>query len=114
MRFLMPRTTWPQRVTAAVVVVTFVAAAVLVALAIYNNVEEPSEEAPKVPALSQDERDPARFGQVYPRHYALYLKTGDTSRGPSRYGGSDQEDKLEAYPYLRTIFAGYSFSKEYK
>ena len=113
MRFLMPRTTWPQRLAAAVVVALLLAVAVTVALVIRENVQEPSDEAPKVPPLAANERDPAKFGQVYPRHYALYLKTGEMSRDPSRYGGSDKEDKLAAYPYLRTIFKGYSFSKEY-
>src|SRR3989304_3362846 len=98
MRFLMPRTTWPQRLAAAVVVAVLVVVAVTGALVIRENVQEPSEEAPKVPPLAANERDPAKFGQVYPRHYALYLKTGEMARDPSRYRGPGKEGQRGALP----------------
>jgi nitrite reductase (cytochrome c-552) len=113
MRFLRLSTRSSQRLAAVVGLAVLLAVVVTLTLVVYENVQEPSGEAPKVPPLAQDERDPAVFGQVYPRHYDLYAKMADTSRGPSRYGGSDKEDKLEAYPYMRTLFKGYGFSKEY-
>ena len=113
MRSLIPRTTLTQRLAAVMSVAVLLAVVVSITLVVYDNVQEPTEEAPQVPPLAQDERDPAVFGQVYPRHYALYARMADTSKGPSRYGCSDKEDKLEAYPYLRALFKGYGFSKEY-
>jgi len=55
--------------------------------------------------------DPEIWGQNFPRQYDGYLRTVDIER--TRFGGSEAFDKLEADPYLQTIFAGYGFAIEF-
>lgn len=66
-----------------------------------------------LPPLQPGEVRAAEFGRLYPLQYQTYLRTGDESNEPSRYGGSVPRDKLEELPYLNTLFAGYGFSREY-
>jgi nitrite reductase (cytochrome c-552) len=61
--------------------------------------------------ISEDDLDPAIWGKVYPNQYDSYLKNNEMVA--TKYGGSVPKDKLKDYPFLKTIFAGYGFSKEY-
>jgi len=53
------------------------------------------------------------FGKYYPKQYDTYLKNAEMSNGPSKYGGSEEYDKLTQWPFLKEIFAGYGFAIEY-
>jgi nitrite reductase (cytochrome c-552) len=62
---------------------------------------------------SQWEPRSAVWGQNFPQEYQSFLKTGDTSF-LSLFGGSATIDILSINPRLAILWAGYSFSKEYK
>ncbi|MBP7509438.1 MAG: ammonia-forming cytochrome c nitrite reductase [Prolixibacteraceae bacterium] len=53
------------------------------------------------------------WGQNFPREYQSWLKTQDTTFR-SKYNGSATIDMLEVDPRLVILWAGYSFSKDYK
>jgi len=53
------------------------------------------------------------WGKNFPREYESYLKTADTTFR-SKYGGSATIDMLAEDPRLVVLWAGYSFSKDYK
>ena len=55
----------------------------------------------------------------FPREYAAYQKTMETSKlvdysKYGRYGGSEAFSRLDKYPNLMRMFAGYPFSVEYR
>ncbi len=71
--------------------------------------------------------DPATWGKDFPMQYDLYKRTTDMQR--TRYGGSEgvphsptdadprsvvARSKLEMDPRLKTMWAGYSFSADYR
>ena len=53
------------------------------------------------------------WGENYPREYETYRSTADTTFA-SLYGGSATIDVLERYPRFVVLWAGYSFSRDYK
>jgi nitrite reductase (cytochrome c-552) len=90
-------------------------------------------KAPKGPAKGQaaaitdDTVDPAVWGQTYPLQYETYRKTVDQVR--TRYGGSEalprqpdqadprsvvSQEKIEEDPRLKTMWAGYAFSVDFR
>ncbi len=75
--------------------------------------QPPTAELPALGVLDSTTRDPADFGVYYPRHYDSFKRNFEMSTEPSVYGGSEPVDKLEIYPYMKTLWAGYGFSKEY-
>jgi nitrite reductase (cytochrome c-552) len=89
----------------------------------------PSEKKPAAanPALTEDTEDPAAWGREYPLEYETYLKTVDQVR--TRYGGSEalprtpdqadprsvvSQEKIEEDPRLKTMWAGYAFSVDFR
>jgi nitrite reductase (cytochrome c-552) len=89
---------------------------------------EPAK-APASPAveLTDDVEDPAIWGQRYPLEYETYLKTVDQIR--TKYGGSEalprtpdeadprsvvSQEKIEEDPRLKTMWAGYAFSIDFR
>ncbi|BDG04615.1 ammonia-forming cytochrome c nitrite reductase subunit c552 [Anaeromyxobacter oryzae] len=89
---------------------------------------KPAEKkvAPK-PAITEDTEDPAIWGQEYPLEYETYLKTVDQVR--TKYGGSEalprtpdeadprsvvSQEKIEEDPRLKTMWAGYAFSVDFR
>lgn len=66
-----------------------------------------------VVAIGQWETDNAVWGRNYPREYESYLKTGIKGTRTA-FGGSYQRDYLEEDPRQVVLFAGYSFSRDYK
>lgn len=62
--------------------------------------------------IAQMEADSAKWGVNFPNQYSSLLKT-ETNAERTAYGGSVPFSKLEQDPRLLTLFAGYSFSKEY-
>jgi nitrite reductase (cytochrome c-552) len=62
--------------------------------------------------IAQMEPDSSKWGVNFPNQYSSLLKTKDNNTRTT-YGGSEKVSKLEEDPRLLTLFAGYSFSKEY-
>jgi nitrite reductase (cytochrome c-552) len=64
--------------------------------------------------VNEDTTDPAVWGTNWPRQYDSFRRTVDYER--TRYGGSDAipVQKLDVYPWLRTMWAGYAFSLDYR
>ena len=101
----------------------------LVALLI--NIFERKQEARnpfyRVVELTDDIEDPAVWGKNFPQQYDGYKRTVDQVR--TRYGGSEAiqrtptqadprsvvaQSRLEEDPRLKTIWAGYAFSKDFR
>lgn len=114
-----------------------IATAVLAAVAIFAvtalliNIFERKQEARnpfyRVVELNDTISDPATWGKDFPMQYDLYLRTVDMER--TKYGGSEAmphspthadprsvvaRSKLEQDPRLKTMWAGYAFSKDYR
>lgn len=69
-----------------------------------------------IPAL---EPDPAVWAMNFPRQYDGFIKTMNTAElvkysQYGRYGGSEAFSRLDKYPDLKRLFAGYPFSVEYR
>jgi nitrite reductase (cytochrome c-552) len=114
-----------------IAVVALTAIAVVAITALLVNIFERKQEAKspffRVVELNDTIDDPAIWGKNFPLQYDLYLRTVDQQR--TKYGGSEamphsptQADprtavarsKLEEDPRLKTIWAGYSFSADYR
>ena len=118
-----------KRMMVITVVVSAVAALAITALLV--NIFERKQEARnpyyRVVELNDTIDDPATWGKNFPMQYDDYLKTVDQKR--TLYGGSEamprsptQADprsvvarsKLEEDPRLKTMWAGYAFSADYR
>src|ERR1041385_2373070 len=112
-------------------VVVLSAIAVFAVTALLINIFERKQEARnpfyRVVELNDTISDPAIWGKNFPMQYDTYLRTVDMER--TKYGGSEamphsptQADprsvvarsKLEQDPRLKTMWAGYSFSHDYR
>ncbi|NLL17516.1 MAG: ammonia-forming cytochrome c nitrite reductase subunit c552 [Clostridia bacterium] len=82
----------------------------LIAVGCGSNVQQPvafrADIAPGT--LSVDE-----YAKYYPKQYDTYMKNAEMSNEGSKYGGSEEYDKLTQWPFLKEIFAGYGFAIEY-
>jgi nitrite reductase (cytochrome c-552) len=72
----------------------------------------------KIVEIPKGEPDPAKWEVNFPREYSAYMKTTKTSQlvdysKYGRYGGSEAFSRLDKYPDLKRLFAGYPFSVEY-
>ncbi len=96
----------------------FIAAALLTALVagLLTNISSRKNEAAQYPLkvveIGQEELDPAVWGKNFPYEYDTFVKT-EENYGQTPYGGSDPYDKLERFPALKRLWAGYAFSKDY-
>jgi nitrite reductase (cytochrome c-552) len=97
-------------VFAVAVVLTAVVAAVLVS--INNRKQEASEFPLRVVEIGENELDPSVWGQNFPRQYNTFVRT-EESLGETPFGGSEPYSKLERYPAMVRIWAGYAFSKDH-
>ncbi|QDV57885.1 ammonia-forming cytochrome c nitrite reductase subunit c552 [Rosistilla oblonga] len=103
---------WLALLTGTVAATTFGVVAILV------NIFERKQEArtPFVRVVEVDEvsTDPKPWGLNFPQQYEDYLKTVDDEY--TDYGGNHAlpPSKLEEYPWLKRLFAGYAFSIEYR
>jgi nitrite reductase (cytochrome c-552) len=119
----------PRRFFVAIIVLAAIAAFAVTGLLI--NIFERKQEARnpfyRVVELNDTVADPAVWGKNFPMQYDLYRRTVDMQR--SKYGGSEAEphsptqadprsvvarSKLEEDPRLKTMWAGYAFSKDYR
>jgi nitrite reductase (cytochrome c-552) len=64
--------------------------------------------------VGEDDTDPELWGRNWPRQFESFMRTVDYER--TRYGGSDAVpiQKLDVYPWLRTMWAGYAFALDYR
>jgi nitrite reductase (cytochrome c-552) len=77
--------------------------------------------------ITEETDDPAAWGKEYPLEYETYLKTVDQVR--TKYGGSEalprspdeadprsvvSQEKIEQDPRLKTMWAGYAFSVDFR
>jgi len=108
MRFLASRQFW-------LYVVVFIVAAGLTAgiAALLTNIQTRKAEAVQYPlkvvAISENELDPAVWGKNFPLQYDAFRKT-EQDYGSTTYGGATPYSKLERYPAMVTLWAGYAFS----
>jgi nitrite reductase (cytochrome c-552) len=117
------------RVLVAVAVVAAIAAVGLTALLvnIFQRQQEARDPFHRVVELTDDIIDPEAWGQNFPIQYDGYKRTVDQVR--TRYGGSEAvprtptaadprsfvaQSRLEDDPRLRTMWAGYAFSKDFR
>ena len=91
---------------AATVVLLILAASIL------HRREESRLQTPLTP-IGELETDSSRWAVNWPREYARYKLMLDSTT-KTRYGGSFPRDYLQETPANVILFAGYSFSKEYR
>jgi len=114
-----------------IIVIALAAVATLAVTALLINIFERKQEAKnpfyEVVDLNDTIDDPAVWAQNFPFQYDLYKRTVDMQR--TKYGGSEAmphsptgadprsvvaRSKLEEDPRLKTIWAGYAFSADYR
>ena len=117
-----------KTLTAGVVVA---AVASIAALALLVNIFERKQEAKnpffRVVELDETVADPAVWGKDFPLQYDAYKRTVDMKR--TRFGGSEAvprtptdadprsivaQSRIEEDPRLKTMWAGYAFSKDFR
>lgn len=102
------------------IVVVVTAAATLAVMLLRENIGTRKEEAKqvvfKLVNLDEQTADPAEWGKNFPRQYDGYRRTSERTGTTYGGGGSDamSRDKLATDPRLKTIFAGYAFSVDYR
>lgn len=77
-----------------------------------RNTEKQFVYKPKVEIRNLEPRNEI-WGENFPKQYETYYQTADTSF-KSKYNGNTMIDMLEVDPRLVVLWAGYSFSKDYK
>lgn len=106
---------------AFVVTLVLVAVATAAIVALLLNIRERKEEArsphQRLVELTEDDTDPAKWGQDFPRQYDSYQRTAISTR--TRFGGHGgsealPEQKIERDPWLQRMFRGYAFSIDYR
>ena len=127
-----PKTPWFKQYSLRFAgLVALVIIATVVGLALLINIFQRKQEARnpffRVVELNDDTVDPSVWGKNFPLQYDGYLKTTDQVR--TRYGGSEAEprtptqadprsvvaqSRLEEDPRLKTMWAGYAFSKDFR
>jgi nitrite reductase (cytochrome c-552) len=93
-----------------VVGLTIATAALLI-----NITDRKAEEAVyplRVVEIAENELDPAVWGQNFPYQYDSFSRT-EENYGQTPYGGSEPYSKLERYPAMIRLWAGYAFSVEH-
>lgn len=105
------RRRWPY-----VVAVSATAGATFLLVALLMNISDRKREAEqhyfKLVDVTEETIDPAEWGKNFPRQYDGYRRTVDTQR--TRHGGSDAFNRLEEFPNLKRIFAGFAFGVDYR
>ena len=80
------------------------------------NISERKREAAQFPLMvveiSEGELDPAVWGRNFPHQYDSFVRT-QNDYGKTPYGGSTPYSKLEEYPAMIRLWAGYAFSLDH-
>ncbi len=103
-----PKRNWGWIVAAFVVGMAIMAAVGALLLNIQSRKAEAAVNTHLV-EIADDELDPAIWGQNFPRQYDTFIKTQDDTIS-TPFGGSVKYSKLERYPAMVRIWAGYAFS----
>jgi nitrite reductase (cytochrome c-552) len=120
-----------NKFSAPIAIVLLSAAAAILASALLVNVFSRQQEAQtpffSVVQLNDEIEDPAIWGKNFPLQYDGYTRTVDQVR--TRFGGSEAvprtptdrdprgivaQSRLEEDPRLKTMWAGYAFSKDFR
>src|SRR5262245_40522337 len=92
-----------RRVFAYWLVTIFVAAATIGVMTLRENIRQRKKEATQtgftLTNITEETVDPVEWGKNFPRQYDGYTRTVDTVR--TRYGGSENFQRLDADPNLR-------------
>jgi nitrite reductase (cytochrome c-552) len=99
------------------VVLTVLVTALLIS--IFEHKQEGRLSYLMIQQIAPGEPDPAKWEVNFPREYSAYMKTMETAKlvdysKYGRYGGSEAFSRLDKYPDLKRMFAGYPFSVEYR
>ena len=85
-------------------------------LLLFQNISERQREASQtsfqVVRLTENDIDPAIWGQNYPYQYDAYKRTVDISK--TKYGGSEDYSKINDDTRWKTLFNGYPFGVDYR
>lgn len=94
-------------------VIILILAGIVVALLIFMK-NQPAQTRGISPLVEINpmEPDSSKWGVNFPNQYSS-LQLTLTNNTATKYGGSEPIDKLKVDPLLKTLFAGYSFSKGY-
>jgi len=95
-------------------------AAIAVTALLINIAERKSESRNpyvRLVEVGEDDTDPAKWGQNWPRQYDSYKRTALSTR--TRFGGHGgsealPEEKIERDPWLKRMFLGYAFAIDYR
>src|ERR1043166_2740947 len=106
---------WPARIIYFGVVL-IAAAAAAGAVYLVNNIQDRKHEALEhyvmLEKLTESSIDPELWRKNFPRQYDGFIRTADMTR--AHHAGSDAINKLEQDPILKTLYAGYAFSIDYR
>jgi len=107
--FLQKKGIWAMLVL-GVAAATFAVAALL--LSIFARKQEGLKYPFKVGEISAEEIDPAVWGKNFPFEYDTFIRTReDYCR--TAFGGSEPYSKLERFPAMKRLWAGYPFSVDH-
>ena len=76
---------------------------------IFEKKRESAQYPRRIVDIPKDEIDPSVWGKNFPHQYDMFIKTQE-DYGRTPYGGSTVYSKLEAYPAMKRLWAGYAFS----
>lgn len=107
-----PRRPWLWLALAFVAGLVLMAALAFLLTNIMSHKAEAVEYPLKVVKVEPGTLDPAVWGRNFPREYSSFMKTKDDSVS-TPYGGSKPINKLERFPVLKRLWAGYAFSVDF-
>ena len=86
-------------------------------LNVFERKVEAQQTFTRMVEVTEDDTDPAKWAQNWPRQYDSYKKTAISTR--TRFGGHGgsealPEQKIERDPWLKRMFLGYAFSIDYR
>jgi len=104
------RALWLVLLLVATAAATFGVVAVLVG--IFEHKQEARTTYVRLADVTEISTDPVPWGKNFPRHFDGWKATA----GDKFYGGSSAmpESKLDQFPWLRRLYAGYAFSIDYR
>lgn len=84
---------------------------------IFERKAEKAQPYTRLVEVTEDDTDPAKWGQNWPSQYDSYKKTA--LRTKTRFGGHAgsetlPEEKIDRDPWLKRMFLGYAFSIDYR
>ncbi|MCU0479033.1 MAG: ammonia-forming cytochrome c nitrite reductase subunit c552 [Chloroflexi bacterium] len=110
----------PRRSRSAVmIVIAFVVGVVLLAIVaallvnIFTRKQEGQTTVIRVVDVQDGEVDASVWGQNFPHQYSRFVLMEDDNVRTA-YGGSQQYDKLERFPAMERLWAGYAFSVDFR